>query len=616
MRADSATLVLRARARSEPAEARVEAFSELVRRFQDFAYGCAYGVLGNTALAEEVAQDAFVTAWQRLDQVRDPASFPGWLRRIVVTHARRLTRGEHLEIVALENADGIADPRHDVRSSERRADEDVLISLAGRLPEHERVVTILHYVCGYGQAEIAGFLGLTESAVAKRLFSARRRLRAHATAAFGGALGRSRPSRDELFERRVRGRLRPFADHDRSSLTVLAHAHHPGEQVERALWLQRRYASDPPGRTRQQYVVERSGTREIVAFGAIEQTVYRPRYTLFLVADPRWLDGGAGDLLLDRLEADLRAADAITVSFNDYGSRTELHAFLEARGFSIADRVWDLRRPIDEDAAVREDGDAADGIRISTLREERESDPACIEKLYALMTRVKQDDPAQAGVALPAFNRTETLLWLELPYVLPDAYFIAVHGGEYVGVSDLHLQGAAPGQLVHGFAGVLEPYRRRGLARRLLQAGVHYAQRHGHHTLRAFVQPRQAAGLALATACGYQRRFSHVRLEKCLRPTVPLGTRHCDAYAGDYHARDAGSDLRLRVSAEHGRLFVEFNGQKPELFAESERTFFVKWFYGMFEFVADPGQRARGLIWRTQDRNGKDVGRLCATRVE
>lgn len=73
-----------------PAE-RHEAFGELVLRFQDMAFACAYAVLGDSYLAEDVAQEAFVVAWQKLDQLRDPNAFAGWLKRIVLTQCNRLT---------------------------------------------------------------------------------------------------------------------------------------------------------------------------------------------------------------------------------------------------------------------------------------------------------------------------------------------------------------------------------------------------------------------------------------------------------------------------------------------------------------------------------------------
>jgi DNA-directed RNA polymerase specialized sigma24 family protein len=72
---------------------RHEAFGELVLRFQDMAFACAYAVLGDAYLAEDVAQDAFVVAWQKLDQLREPDAFPGWFKRIVLSQCNRLTRG-------------------------------------------------------------------------------------------------------------------------------------------------------------------------------------------------------------------------------------------------------------------------------------------------------------------------------------------------------------------------------------------------------------------------------------------------------------------------------------------------------------------------------------------
>jgi DNA-directed RNA polymerase specialized sigma24 family protein len=83
---------------------RHEAFGELVARFQDMAFGCAYAVLRDFYLAEDAAQEAFITAWQSLHQLRTPEAFPGWLRRVVLTRCNRLTRGKRLQIVPLDDA--------------------------------------------------------------------------------------------------------------------------------------------------------------------------------------------------------------------------------------------------------------------------------------------------------------------------------------------------------------------------------------------------------------------------------------------------------------------------------------------------------------------------------
>ena len=69
------TLVERARSALQPEHVRHQAFAELVRRFEDLAFACACAKLRDAALAEDAAQDAFFTAWERLDQLREPDAF-------------------------------------------------------------------------------------------------------------------------------------------------------------------------------------------------------------------------------------------------------------------------------------------------------------------------------------------------------------------------------------------------------------------------------------------------------------------------------------------------------------------------------------------------------------
>src|SRR5262249_5741353 len=161
-------------------------------------------------------------------------------------------------------------------------------------------------------------------------------------------------------------------------------------------------------------------------YGAVEQSVYLPKYRLVLVSNPQWLKRGVGDLLLERLMEDLREAQAITVSCRQYASETELLKLLESCGFAEASRVSDLRLDVTgfDVSPLRELMRRLEGFSISTFAEERERDPRCVEKLYALTTLLNQDDPARGPFVPPAYNAREALLWLEMPYVLPDAYFI------------------------------------------------------------------------------------------------------------------------------------------------------------------------------------------------
>jgi len=170
-----ATLVDRARS-GDPA-ARLDAFGELVRRFQDMAYGYAYVLLGDFHLAEDAAQDAFVTAYGRLDQLREAAAFPGWLRRIVRTACRRFTRrtGRAAPLTAAEGAEArTPDPGS---AAERAEIRDRVLAAIRALPEAQREVTALYYIDGYSQGDVAAFLEIPVSTVNNRLHDSRQRLK-------------------------------------------------------------------------------------------------------------------------------------------------------------------------------------------------------------------------------------------------------------------------------------------------------------------------------------------------------------------------------------------------------------------------------------------------------
>src|SRR5688572_16719875 len=102
-------LVARARAPEASLRCRQEAFGELVRRHQDLAYGYAYALLSDPHLAQDATQEAFLTAYRSLGQLRVAGAFPGWLRRIVRTHCRRFTRGARPAAAPLEGLETVAD---------------------------------------------------------------------------------------------------------------------------------------------------------------------------------------------------------------------------------------------------------------------------------------------------------------------------------------------------------------------------------------------------------------------------------------------------------------------------------------------------------------------------
>src|ERR1043165_7597887 len=114
---DTRALVIKASDVTATLAANHDAFGRLVFAFQDMAYACAYAVLGDFQLAEDAAQEAFISAWQKLPQLRQPEAFPGWFRRIVLTECSRLTRGKRSRTISLDEGANLHAPLIDQQTA-------------------------------------------------------------------------------------------------------------------------------------------------------------------------------------------------------------------------------------------------------------------------------------------------------------------------------------------------------------------------------------------------------------------------------------------------------------------------------------------------------------------
>ena len=176
----------------------LEAYGDLVRRFQDMAVGYAYSRLGDFHLAEDAAQEAFLEAHACLPGLREPLAFPGWLRRIVFKHCDRFTRKKGFALAPLDE-----EIRADTRDPAELLDEgetrDLVSAAIRTLPEHQRMVISLFYISQHSHQEIAAFLGVPLTTVNNRLHAARERLKKELSTMARKKLQSQRPSRDETF---------------------------------------------------------------------------------------------------------------------------------------------------------------------------------------------------------------------------------------------------------------------------------------------------------------------------------------------------------------------------------------------------------------------------------
>ena len=194
------------------------AFALLVRRFQDMAVAYGYSMLRDFHLAEDAAQEAFFEAYRHLQQLREPAAFAVWFRRIVFKQCDRITRRKTVETVPLDPASDSA-----AGSVDPQMMHEILEAIHG-LPDHERDTTLLFYISGYSMEEVGAFLDVPVSTVKGRLHSARNRLRASLLDSIGDSLRSRRPSRDESFASTVVELLAAARAGDAARVTELLRA--------------------------------------------------------------------------------------------------------------------------------------------------------------------------------------------------------------------------------------------------------------------------------------------------------------------------------------------------------------------------------------------------------
>ncbi len=152
----------------------MRACEKIYRKFHRQAFTLASRICKNRELAQDVTQEAFITAFRRMHQYRGESPFWGWLRRVIVNHAisalRKLPRHEAIE---LED--------YMVTSSagqERLGQCMDLEQALTQLSDEDRIVVWLHDVEGYKHREIAKLVGKSESYSKTRLNRARGKLRA------------------------------------------------------------------------------------------------------------------------------------------------------------------------------------------------------------------------------------------------------------------------------------------------------------------------------------------------------------------------------------------------------------------------------------------------------
>ncbi|HET9034449.1 MAG TPA: sigma-70 family RNA polymerase sigma factor [Dokdonella sp.] len=149
----------------------VAAFEHLYRRHSGRVHGAVWRLSGmNPSRAEELTQEAFVRAWQKLDTFRFESAFSTWLHRLAVNVAlMELRKRDPEETVEDSVLDAASEPVRPFCAGER-ADLERAIA---NLPPRARAVLVLHDIEGWKHQEIGDELGMAVGSSKAQLHRAR-----------------------------------------------------------------------------------------------------------------------------------------------------------------------------------------------------------------------------------------------------------------------------------------------------------------------------------------------------------------------------------------------------------------------------------------------------------
>ena len=164
------------------------AFTIFIKKYQKQVHALAWRKIGDYHIAEEIAQDTFLKAYENLHSLRNSKNVDGWL--YVITHRicfdwirnnkSRFQTIQSIDDMSMEEIEKAYYRQHEAETSERESAEHrrkIVEKLLAKLPESERTVIELFYLCEMNYQDISKFLGVSKNTIKSRLQRARTRLK-------------------------------------------------------------------------------------------------------------------------------------------------------------------------------------------------------------------------------------------------------------------------------------------------------------------------------------------------------------------------------------------------------------------------------------------------------
>ena len=175
------------------------AYSRIVSACQNSVTSIALAMVRDVHASEDIAQEAFLSAWQNIRRLQNPSSFLPWLRQITRNLANDHLRSRQRQPRAVDDVEAAiaaaADPEPSTVERLIEAERtEVAAELISALPDESREVLLLYYREGQSSQQVAALLGLSDAAVRKRLSRARSTVRSELLDRFAVFARASAPS--------------------------------------------------------------------------------------------------------------------------------------------------------------------------------------------------------------------------------------------------------------------------------------------------------------------------------------------------------------------------------------------------------------------------------------
>ena len=155
------------------------AFKYIYQHYSDKMFYVCLRYIRDESDAADVLQDAFIQVYHKIETVKDPASFEGWLRRLIVNKCLDFLRAKGKKQEILSEKDVAIEGHTDVELDQGDPEvlRNILFSAIQKLPKGYRIIVNFALVEEYSHKEIADMLGIKESTSRSQLVRARAQLK-------------------------------------------------------------------------------------------------------------------------------------------------------------------------------------------------------------------------------------------------------------------------------------------------------------------------------------------------------------------------------------------------------------------------------------------------------